>query len=156
MKREPEKRFWKKVYPTGNGCWEWLGERTKHNYGRFYMQGRRDSMPAHRYAWMSANGREIPDGLWVLHSCDNPPCVNPAHLRLGTNVDNVRDKVERGRLPDQRGSRNPIAILSDSDVIDIRTLRAMGARGTDLAAAFGMSEQGICNIVKRRSWEHVP
>ena len=72
-------------------CWEWTGARNRGGYG---IKGRR---LAHRLAWSEANGRPVPDGMLVLHSCDNPPCVNPAHLRIGTVADNAADRVARNR-----------------------------------------------------------
>lgn len=83
--------FWAKVDKTGD-CWIWTKARTPKGYGAY-----KDNQAAHRIAWQLANNRSIPPGMHVLHSCDNPPCVNPAHLRLGTQLDNSRDMVERGR-----------------------------------------------------------
>lgn len=73
-----------------NGCWTWTGTRDRQGYGRWKR------WLAHRFSWARSNG-PIPEGLWVLHHCDNPPCVNPAHLYLGTVVENVHDAVDRGR-----------------------------------------------------------
>jgi hypothetical protein len=84
-------KFWDKVIKTHeHGCWLWTEPRDKQGYGRW------GKTPAHRYSWQQANG-PIPDGLWILHHCDNPPCVNPAHLYPGTVVENTRDAVTRGR-----------------------------------------------------------
>lgn len=96
-------RFWEKV-EQGPGCWEWMaGRDSATGYGRIRI-GRAGSKHqlAHRVSWELANG-PIPDGLWVLHHCDNPPCVNPAHLYLGTTIDNNRDRDARGRTA--RGER---------------------------------------------------
>lgn len=154
-----EARFLRLVEVKGEGeCWPWGGERNSSGYGIFWKgegggSGGRTS--AHRMAWVVANGREIPSGLHVLHSCDCPPCVNPAHLRVGTPADNGRDKAERGRCADQWGENNPATDLTEREVRDIRTLREWGARGVDLAAEYGVSQQAICGIVKRRSWRRV-
>jgi HNH endonuclease len=89
-------RFWAKVQIRNSGCWEWTAETVKGGYGRYVHSGRKHL--AHRVAHELLIGA-IPDGLLVLHSCDNPPCCNPAHLRVGTAEDNMRDRSERGRNP---------------------------------------------------------
>lgn len=92
-------QFWERVPVAGpDQCWEWMGAKTgRDGYGR--VGGQR----AHRVSWEIANGRPIPEGLIVLHSCDNPPCVNPRHLSVGTNTDNMRDASAKGRLKNGRG-----------------------------------------------------
>lgn len=86
-------RFWCKVKLAGaDECWEWIAGKDKDGYGWF----KRDR--AHRAAWIFFNGR-IPEGFLVLHTCDNPPCVNPAHLFLGTQQDNMTDCLKKGRRP---------------------------------------------------------
>lgn len=99
-----EDRFWSKVSygPSassmiGQECWPWTGAASDEGYGRFLLNGRNGGyVMAHRYAWEQANG-PIPDGLFVLHRCDNPRCVNPWHLFLGTKGDNNRDRAAKGR-----------------------------------------------------------
>lgn len=86
-------RFWSKV-EKADGCWNWNGYRDTKGYGAFGLD--RKVQKAHRVAYILAFG-EIPEGAHILHSCDNPPCVNPAHLRAGTRTDNMQDKVLRGR-----------------------------------------------------------
>jgi hypothetical protein len=89
---------------TADICWEWAGARNSDGYGKSYAgSGYR---MAHRVAWESSFG-PIPDGLFVLHRCDNPPCVRPDHLFLGTNTDNVRDSVAKGRAANQRKTHCP-------------------------------------------------
>lgn len=91
----PEKRFWAKVEKRGdNECWHWKGATHERGYGEFWMDRKRQRAP--RVAYLLTVG-EIPEGLVVRHSCDNPPCVNPAHLSLGTDKDNMQDAVSRGR-----------------------------------------------------------
>lgn len=96
MTRHIEERFWSKVDQRGpNDCWPWLGARHERGYGRFILGER--NRRANRVAWEIANARPVPDGMLVCHSCDNPPCVNPAHLWIGTLADNARDMVAKGR-----------------------------------------------------------
>jgi hypothetical protein len=92
-RRAFEWRFWKYVNKT-DGCWLWTGAIGGSGYGLLGVENR--NVPAHRLSWQIHNG-PIPDGLLVCHTCDNPPCVNPAHLWLGTNLDNARDKMAKGR-----------------------------------------------------------
>lgn len=101
-----EERFWEKVNKrSDNECWEWLGAKTlvrKAYYGHMRFEGK--ERKAHRISWTIAFG-SIPDGLFVLHKCDNSICVNPNHLFLGTHEDNMRDMVEKGRS--LKGDKHP-------------------------------------------------
>lgn len=90
-----EDRFWARV-KKGDGCWEWTGSTGRRGYGTFMVHGERTR--SHRYSWALHFGA-IPDGLWVLHRCDNPPCVRPDHLWLGTVLDNNVDSRIKGRHP---------------------------------------------------------
>jgi hypothetical protein len=103
MGKTLEERFWAKVTKS-DYCWEWAPKsRTSHGYGVIQRGGRGGGLAlAHRLSYELACG-PIPEGLCVLHDCDNPPCVNPAHLHLGTKADNMREKVSRGRQ--KTGSR---------------------------------------------------
>ena len=103
--RSPLTRFWSKVQ-KGATCWGWTGA-VANGYGQFNQYGPNSSpVRAHRFSWEFHYGK-IPDGLWVLHHCDNPPCVRPEHLFLGTAADNSQDMVTKGRGPlgDRNGSR---------------------------------------------------
>jgi hypothetical protein len=100
---EPIERFWAKVRITP-GCWLWMAAVNDRGYGRFTLDRTGKLIPAHRFAWSAENG-PIPPGLLVCHSCDNPPCVNPAHLWLGTQSDNMIDCLAKGRHRHQKGSK---------------------------------------------------
>lgn len=102
---DPVERFWAMPKPAANGCLEWpAGARNHGGYGLFFIGGRRQI--ASRLAWMFTHGA-IRDGLNVLHRCDNPPCVAPKHLFLGTQADNMADASQKGRLPGRPGMRLP-------------------------------------------------
>lgn len=92
--RPVAERFWSYVQ-RGDECWTWIGARDANGYGRLSLPGR-GTIGAHRVSWELHRG-EIPDGLCVLHRCDNPPCVWPEHLFLGTHADNVADRIAKGR-----------------------------------------------------------
>ena len=110
------------------------------------------SKSAHRYSWELHIG-PIPNGICVLHSCDNRRCVNPAHLFLGSKFDNAQDAARKGRM--QRGADRPLARLTEAKVREIRWRRAAGVTMNVLAIRFGVSRQTISNVVARRAWKHV-
>lgn len=128
---------------TESGCWEWDGSRSTHDYGRFRGEN------ATRVMWRITTGEVVPSNLHVCHACDNPPCVNPDHLFLGTRSDNMRDMVAKGRHPYVKGTHNHRAKLTDEQVAEIRA-RYTGAWGefTRLADEYGVTGQHIAAIVK--------
>ena len=135
-----------------NNCIEWDRARYVQGYGKRWV-GRKIEY-AHRVAYVEHHGLTMEDirGHLVLHSCDNPPCVNPDHLRLGTHADNIADMVQRGR---RKGERSCRAKLNDVAVRVIRQLVAEGRKQRDLADAYGVSPETISHVVTRRTWEHV-
>lgn len=152
-----EHRFWAKVDVRGpDECWLWLAGVGGGGYGRI-SDGEGGHVAAHRVSYEIANG-EIPDGLHILHSCDNPPCVNPAHLRVGTAKDNVADAISRGRMviPGNRGERNPAAKLSADSVHSMRVeYDASSVTAVELADRYGVSLATVNDVVHRRTWAHV-
>src|SRR5262245_41521647 len=129
--RPISERFWEKVRKSKpNDCWEWMGQRRVDGYGVIFggpgANNRR--LKAHRVSWEIANGTNVPDGLWVLHHCDNPPCVNPEHLYVGTVSENSRDRAARKRGKENRqcGALNDNAKLRWSQVEAIRKQHATG------------------------------
>ncbi len=148
-------RFHSKSYAQLNGCWQWKGALDACGYGRFQAGGKQDR--AHRYAWVFVNG-PIPNGLCVCHHCDNPACVNPAHLFLGTHYDNMRDMAVKGRGTAQRylGEGHPLARLTNGKVRLIRTMYASGQYvQRELAPIFGISDTHVADIVNRKRWRHL-
>ena len=153
------KRFEEIAIPEPmSGCWLWSGapgDSSKFGqYGRFRVRGVQEK--AHRVAWMLYRGA-IPSDMHVLHRCDNPACVNPTHLFLGTNKDNVDDRVAKGRSgSDPRpGELHPLHRLSEGDVRAIRARCARGESGVALAREFGVHCATISEIVNRRKWRSV-
>ncbi len=106
-------------------------------------------MHAHRAAWIEANG-PIPEGMNVLHHCDNPPCVNVEHLFLGTAADNTQDMIAKGRRVAASGERHSRARLTDDDIREIRRRYAEGDRQVDLAIAYSVTRQNIWRIVHEK------
>lgn len=149
----PEQRFWLKVDRSGgpDSCWEWQG--FQHN-GYGWLTSNKRCYRAHRLTWELTNG-PIPEGMSVLHRCDNPPCCNPAHLFLGTDLDNVQDAIRKGRRASRKGTQNAQVKLSEDDVREIREWRAAGATQPAIAAIYGVSQQTISNIIHRKRWDHL-
>jgi hypothetical protein len=111
--------------------------------------------PAHRVSWTLHNGA-IPNGLHVLHHCDNPQCVNPAHLWLGTNADNMRDMIRKGRGNVAGGEDHGSAKLTEKQVIEIRERYAAGnITQHELGNEYGISKQTIGEIIRREIWKHI-
>lgn len=134
------------------GCWEWTGGRDSDGYGRQKLRGK--TRGAHVISYSLFVGVPI-DGLCVLHRCDNPPCINPDHLFLGTHGDNSADRVAKGRQA--RGSSIGNAKLTDQSVSEIRSLYASGRYSQqDVASMFNVTKTSIRLIVKGRTWKHLP
>jgi hypothetical protein len=138
----------KHVQIRDDGCWEWTGVRVG-GYGKL-STGHATYVRAHRYSWMRSRG-PIPDGLHVLHHCDNPPCVNPDHLYLGTAADNARDRVQR--LRGNHGSRNGRARFDEETVARIRVEHASGISQRELARRYNCVPSLVSRIVHRRIWK---
>lgn len=133
--------------PQPNGCWEWSGGKNASGYGVFCINSK--PIPAHRASWEAHYNKPIPKGKWVLHACDNPACINPNHLFLGTHQDNVTDKVMKGRQ--SRGET--LGKLSESDVL---TIRNSSEPQRALAERYGVSVQNISKVQRREIWTHIP
>jgi hypothetical protein len=145
-RRNDADSFLRKITKAPSGCWEWDGARNGQGYGTFWLRGR--SRFAHRFSYELFNG-PIPDGLHILHSCDNPPCVNPKHLRAGTHLENMREARERNRLVVRRGEQHHAAILNGEQVLYIRRSDAPSAH---LADQYGVSTSTIQAIRSGQNW----
>lgn len=143
----PESRFLAMVDIHPNGCIVWTGVPMRGGYGRIRVNGK--SMKAHRYSWELSNG-PLPEGAWVLHRCDNPPCVNPDHLFLGSPSDNVADMVEKKRH--RFGERVSNSKLTADE---IRAIRASKLTQQETANQFGISQANVSSIQLRKAWKHV-
>ncbi len=136
--------------PDENGCLNWIGYKHPNGYGG--MNGGY----AHRLAWRIFRG-EIPQGLCVLHHCDNPSCVNPAHLWLGTKGDNARDRngKGRGKAYGGVGENCPQAKLCKKDVIRIKQMLKSGISRSSIGKSYGVGYGTIYNISVGKSWSHI-
>jgi HNH endonuclease len=147
--------FWTHVdtnHPSG--CWVWDDGRFKSGYGRFYLREQRRVMLAHRLSWELRHG-QIPKGLFVCHHCDNPPCVRPDHLFLGTPKDNTADMHSKGRAGVPRGENHPQAKLKVKQVLMIRDMLSSGVPVKQIAGQFGMSERAILDIKNGKKWREL-
>jgi HNH endonuclease len=154
------RRFWKKVtIAKRNECWLWNAYRSKAGYGSFWYQN--TIMAASRFAFLTT-GVPIPEGYQVCHKCDNPPCVNPRHLFLGTAKDNHDDSMAKGRANTQLnpflmlGENNPASSLTKKKVRKIRRLYATGEFSQKgLAMRFHIAQPTVYKIVNGLRWKHV-
>lgn len=137
--------------PDNNGCMNWLRGKCGKGYGAVYFA--KKLQKAHRVVWEYFNG-EIPDGMFVCHACDNRACCNPKHLFVGTQADNMRDKVMKGRQP--RGVEIPWTKLKDGDVLTIRSKYAQGQSAAAIARDYGMVHTSIGKIITGMTWGHLP
>lgn len=175
-----EDRFWPKVaVASDDECWTWQANRNNHGYGLIRLGGTARKVLAHRAVYEMRCG-PIPDGMVVLHRCDNPRCVNPAHLLLGTMRQNTADMYAKGRArpygidiecrdifqprkrvrasrgPKRRGELNHMAKLTEELVMRYRAELAAGKPLRQLARETGLDRKTLMSMRDRRSWAHVP
>lgn len=148
MKRDVKTRFEKFIYYGLDGCWYFTGHVNRWGYGRFQIDG--CSIPASRVSYSLYKDRNFDESLLVCHTCDNRACVNPDHLFLGTQIDNMRDMVQKKRNP--LGERKLAAKLTDKDVIEIRKSKL---KQYELAAKYGVSKTAIRYVIIKQTWKHV-
>lgn len=147
----PEIRFWKFVEKTEE-CWIWNGCKTPNGYGHLHIRGK--PYIVSRFSWELHKGK-ILDGLEVCHKCDNPACVNPDHLFLGTHQDNMIDMYKKGRAYITFGSQRKLSKLNENQVLEIRKLYQNPYCARELSDMYGVSKQNILMIVKRKAWKHI-
>ncbi len=138
-------RFWEKVViKSDDECWEWVGAKNQLGYGQFHYPYRGHQMRAHRVSWIIAYHSD-PGGLMVLHKCDNRSCVNPKHLYLGTQSDNMRDMSER-----YNGTLGKVSRFTKDNIDHMKKLYEGGVTQKLIALMYGISEGHVSNIITGR------
>lgn len=134
-------------------CWPWIGGTTTAGYGHSHRNSKH--FYSHRAAYECAHGEDTAKGFVVRHSCDNPPCCNPRHLLLGTNLDNCLDAWERGLMRPAQGERHGKAKLSEAQVLELRELHHNGAKISSLAREFCVRHGTVWAAIFGKSWRHI-
>lgn len=160
-------RLWAKCIRTANGCLEWQGYRGSYGYGSIGTGGASGAgggrtVRTHQAAWVVTYG-PIPVGYFVCHTCDNPPCCDPAHLFLGTPRDNTQDMIRKNRARNALGSACGSSRLTEEQVTEIRRRyikgmrpgRRTGCSATELGATFGVGKRAILYITNGDTWGHI-
>ena len=144
--------FWKFVDKKGvDDCWNWIGAGSGNGYGQLSFKGKKYRSNVLSYI---VHFRKVPPkGMYVCHECDNGMCVNPKHLWLGTPLQNILDKLRKGRHPSYKGENNPRAILSKEDIISIRNKFSNGMTCKQIGKEYGKHTEYIRNIVKYKVWK---
>lgn len=153
-------RYWPRIKETPNGCHEWQGAKSNFGYGRVVYDG--EVVSTHRLAYQLAYG-PVPEGLFILHQCDNPPCCRPDHLFLGTGYDNVQDMKKKGRMRHgvapiemRRGEMSSKAKLTNAKVVEMRKRYAIGGITLkEISSEFGISQATASLAINRKTWGHV-
>ena len=153
---QPEVRFWRFVdKKSDNECWEWIGNKMPNGYGQFSLGKKsQGSEGAHRVSWKLHNKEEIPHRWHVMHKCDNPSCVNPNHLSIGTAKENTQDMIAKGRkrTVSPKGELNGKSLLNEEQV---RTIKASKLSHAALARKLGVSPNCVRGVRIGRTWTHI-
>lgn len=148
LSQEVIDRFHSKTKKTSNGCILWTAGKFKDGYGGFYVLGR--NRRAHRIAWELVNGPIVDDDMQVLHRCDNPACVNPDHLFLGTIADNMIDRNKKGRVPTGENCKS-----AKLKIADIKEIRQSSLPATELAKHYGVTHSAVSYVRRGETWKDV-
>lgn len=153
MEKSLEEKFWDRVnIKSEDECWEWKGAKSHNGYGLFSIR-HATVIRANRMSWIIKNGF-IPNGMFVCHKCDNPPCVNPSHLFLGTHSDNMQDMISKGRRGDLTGENHGRHKLTRNQVEEIRNLYSTGKYSQEkIASMYGVTQGCISAAVRRYRWK---
>lgn len=144
-------RIEKYTFYSPDGCWYWTSHTNEFGYGCVFFNGKKRL--AHRVNYELLR-RHIPVGLMACHTCDNPSCINPDHIFLGTMNDNMKDMIKKGRSPNNRGDRNPSRKLNSKQVMAIRSLKPRMTLN-EIAKKFDVTKGHVWNIVHRKTWNHI-
>lgn len=148
-------RLERNVFYSPGGCWLWLGSKRPEKHGGYgIVKIDRKWSRAHRVSYEAYKG-QIPDGLFVCHTCDTPLCINPHHLFLGTLQDNNLDMYRKGRNYSSSGDSNPKSKLTESDIPRIIELRKSGKYFREIASLYEVSDNAIRSIFTGRTWSHL-
>jgi hypothetical protein len=154
MLRLAPERIWRNIdkgHP--NECWPWRGKTERNGYGRTTFGGKRHNVS--RIVFDLTNPGVLSRRLFVLHSCDNPVCCNPGHLRAGTAKENAEDRDKRNRSYKWTGAEHPRCKLTANQVVEIKELRRNGVTGRSVAKMFGVSPATISSIVHGRYYTEI-
>lgn len=156
-KRTPEKLaadFWGRIEKTQGGCWNWTGHKRRRGYGCFYANGK--GWSATRYMWEVVDGRgTVSSKLHLCHRCDNPSCVNPEHLFVGTPQDNVDDAILKNRRRYARGEHSGGSKLTEAAARAILAEALAGIPYKQIGLRYGIGHQHVSQIKNRRRWAHL-
>ena len=153
-----ESRFWSKVKrDLSTECWIWTGDTDKGGYGVFCITNGGKSIE-HRATVYSLflDGVMVPEGMQVCHTCDNPPCINPSHLWVGTNQENTADKIAKNRQSKGSGNRKPYVLLTPEMVVSVRDRFAKGESMRSIAESLGTVHRTISEAIRRITWKDIP
>lgn len=149
-------RFFSKVEQGENedDCWKWLGSKKKAGYGEFGFRNKK--ILAHRFSYEYHNNCQIKNGIFILHSCDNPECTNPKHLREGTAKENNKDMMLRNRQNNVKGEECHLSKLTEQQVIEIRSRYANEETSNrKLAKDYNVSAFAVSSIINRKTWKYI-
>ena len=156
-------RFWSYVNKnfSSSRCWEWTGTKTEFGYGHFnlWRNGKTINLKSHRVSWFLSFGA-IPQGKFICHKCDNPACVNPNHLFVGTHKENMADMAKKGRnrsaIPRVHGAKHPLHKLTAEQVREIKQRYSSGGISQgQLASEYGVTRARIQLVVSGKGWKYL-